>query len=183
MLNLALAVTIGWAVVSTYDTLAGPTQISTLPQPAGLAKDPAGAVTVAMFDAPALPAFDEMSDRPLFGESRSRVEVTAPTASVVRQRPMPSIELAGVVITTDVRQAFVRHGGGEMLVLRIGDQIDGWRLTDVSPGKAVFQSGARHEAVLMGSDVEDAGNTEPSGASEPVTSQAPIGTLIPVEWD
>lgn len=184
LLNLALAALIGWVAVSAIDSVSASVEPDPLPTPVAVETGATGSMIVATIEAPPLAAFDDISARPLFSETRARRAAPVPVASVPRQTPMPSIELTGVFIMSDRRQAFVRQANGQMQILRIGDQIKGWRLAEVGPGKAIFANGDREQIVLMGEDAKTGSIGRNVDVSDPGTADAsPIGTLIPNDWD
>lgn len=184
LLNLALAALIGWVAVSAFDTVSASVEPDLLPAPVAEDAGASGSMIVATIEAPPLAAFDDISARPLFSETRARREAPVRVASVPRQTPMPSVELTGVFIMSDLRQAFVRQADGQMQILRIGDQIKGWRLAEVGPGKAIFANGDREQTVLMGEDAKPGSSRRKVDVSDSGTTDAsPIGTLIPNDWD
>jgi general secretion pathway protein N len=97
-------------------------------------------------------------DRPLFSPSR-RGQVVAPVARSEPQTPQlppPSLVLSGVVMDGQGAQVVVVVGP-EKRVLRaqIGDEIDGWTVTQIEGRKVVLSLGGRFATfTLFNRDVD-----------------------------
>lgn len=81
-------------------------------------------------------------DRPLFAPSRR--PPPAPAASVVRAVeatpiPPPSVVLLGIVTEADEARAMVRtDASGKVVRARLGDEIGGWKVTQIEPRRLVL---------------------------------------------
>lgn len=81
-----------------------------------------------------------------FSQTRSDVGASAATDAGVT----PSITLVGTVVGNERPAAICRLQGADARILYVGDTLGGWRLQQVSPGRAQFidAAGARHELRL-----------------------------------
>ena len=106
-------------------------------------KNPAAVEPVPQprYSAPAIAAFSEITERPLFDETREppaepEQAVAAPTTSPLRLR------LEGVAISPDAKVAVMRDlSSNKMLHLATGDKHLGWELTELSDTVATFGRG------------------------------------------
>jgi general secretion pathway protein N len=87
-------------------------------------------------------------DRPLFAPSR-RPPPPPPSAAVVESiaaapTPPPSVVLLGIVTEANVARALVRAGAsGNVVRARLGDEIGGWRVTQIEPRRLVLSNDDR----------------------------------------
>ena len=108
--------------------------------------------TVA-FSAPALAAFSEITERPLFREDRQpppereRATVAARTLSPLR------LQLEGVAITPESSVAVVRDlSNNKMLHLATGMKHQGWELTEITDTVATFTRGQENQQITLKKD-------------------------------
>jgi hypothetical protein len=87
-------------------------------------------------------------ERPLFAPSR-RAPPPPPSAPVVRpvevaEVPPPSVVLLGIVTEGSEARAMVRTDGSDKVVrARLGDQIGGWKVTQIEPRRLVLSNDDR----------------------------------------
>ena len=102
----------------------------------------------ADFTAPAIAAFSEITERPLFNEGREPPPESAKAgvAAPVSLR----LHLEGVAITPEAKIAVVRDlRNNKMLHLTTGMEHQGWELTSVTDTVATFKRGEQsHELTL-----------------------------------
>ena len=93
---------------------------------------------------PARPPLAQLAALAPFGVSES-VATPTPNTSFV-----PPITLVGTLAGAESPAAICRIGTGTARILHLGDTLGGWRLQQVTPGRAVFVDGAsaRHELRL-----------------------------------
>jgi hypothetical protein len=110
-------------------------------------------------------------DRPLF--SPSRRPPAPPPPSVVRAPtspvpPPPNLVLFGVVMDGEGARAIVRAGADKKLVrAQIGDEIDGWKVSQIEGRKVVLSLDGRFATFKLFND--DRGESDANGgaASKP----------------
>jgi general secretion pathway protein N len=112
-------------------------------------------------------------DRPLFSPSR-RPPTPPPAPSPVVQAaeppapppPPPNLVLFGVVMDGEGARAVVRSGADKKLVrAQIGDEIDGWKVSQIEGRKVVLSLDGRFATFTLFSD--DRGKSESAGGSAP----------------
>jgi hypothetical protein len=93
---------------------------------------------------PARPPIAQLAALAPFGVLESAATPAASAALV------PAITLVGTLAGADSPAAICRLGTGTARILHVGDTLGGWRLQQVTPGRAVFVDGAlaRHELRL-----------------------------------
>lgn len=119
---------------------------------AGNTGNTANAVTPpnqARFNPPALATFSEITERPLFSESRKpapkpqTVDKAAPTTPL-------RLQLEGIAITPESRLAMVRDLiKNRVLNLALGEQHEGWELISISENVATFKRGEQIQELLL----------------------------------
>jgi len=126
--------------------------------------------------------------KPLFNIGRSPLppEPPAPPEAVADATPPPPPPT--LVGTIARRQgggvALVKYSAGETAALRVGEEVDGWRLVSVGESQAVLDQGGRRETVTLDFRNKDraiaGGGTpdSPSPASEPTSLPATPANFI-----
>jgi general secretion pathway protein N len=109
--------------------------------------DPSGAPSAATLANPLaslpLESLSATRDRPLFTPSR-RPPPPPPAAPVVRAVeatpvPPPSVVLLGIVTESNEARAMVRSDpSGKVVRARLGDEIGGWKVTQIEPRRLVL---------------------------------------------
>lgn len=90
------------------------------------------------YTAPALAAFSDILERPLFTAGRTPPAPAQPTAVAVKSTPL-SLQVEGVAITPETRIAVVRNlDNRDLLRLPEGSTFQGWVLENVNPAGARF---------------------------------------------
>ncbi|MCJ2011905.1 hypothetical protein [Methylobacterium sp. J-076] len=94
-----------------------------------------------------LPALKAARERPLFSASR-RPQKPAPAAVAQVVAPVaappptaPALRLIGIVQDPESAAGLVRRGSGPTLVLRTGDMIDGWSVSEIGPAHLTIRLG------------------------------------------
>jgi hypothetical protein len=125
-------------------------------------------------------SLDQLSstlDRPLFSPSR---RPPAPPPPPVAQAPPPpapplpppNLVLFGVVMDGEGARAVVRSGADKKLVrAQIGDEIDGWKVSQIEGRKLVLSLDGRFATFMLFSD--DRGKSESAGGPAPAASGEP----------
>jgi len=106
-------------------------------------------------------ALDKLSttlDRPLFSPSRRPPAPPPPPPPVAQAPPPPpppppNLVLFGVVMDGEGARAVVRAGaGGKLLRAQIGDDIEGWKVSQIEGRKVVLSLDGRFATFTMFSD-------------------------------
>jgi general secretion pathway protein N len=102
-------------------------------------------------------SLDQLSatlDRPLFSPTRRRpapspvTQAVAPSAP--QQQPPPTLTLFGVAMDSEQARALIRTDRDKkMLRARIGDDIDGWKISQIEGQKVVLSLGERFVTLTL----------------------------------
>jgi hypothetical protein len=100
---------------------------------------------------PGLESLDATRARPLFSPSRRPPPPPAPIAAPILPpapvpvaAPPPDIQLVGVVFGGRTHTAIVEHPADPRPInVEVGDQIDGWTVTEIRPREIVLEHGPR----------------------------------------
>jgi len=101
---------------------------------------------------PAATAFAAITARPLFNRDRKPDPLPPPP-----EAPKPAIELGdlaqfrleGLVMSSDAQLALVRKGGAQVLRLRPGDMLDGWKVEKIDSKGVSISGGDRSELLTI----------------------------------
>jgi hypothetical protein len=116
-------------------------------------------------------SLDQLSstlERPLFSPSRRPPPPPPPVAQAppppAPPPPPPNLVLFGVVMDGEGARAVVRSGADKKLVrAQIGDEIDGWKVSQIEGRKVVLSLDGRFATFKLFND--DRGKSEPGPAS------------------
>ncbi|HID44716.1 MAG TPA: hypothetical protein EYP34_03030 [Chromatiaceae bacterium] len=106
---------------------------------------------------PAQEAYQTIGERPLFFSKRRPPPpyVPAPPGKKPPPRPprkigKPRIQLSAVIIVGTEKYALIK-GGKERRSrrVRVGEEVDGWKVTSIDAGKLVLSNGSETENVLL----------------------------------
>jgi general secretion pathway protein N len=110
--------------------------------------DPSGAPSAALANPLASLPLESLSatrDRPLFSPSRRPPPPPPPPAAPVVRAveatpvPPPSVVLLGIVTEANEARAMVRSDpSGKVVPARLGDEIGGWKVTQIEPRRLVL---------------------------------------------
>lgn len=101
------------------------------------------------FTAPAIAAFSEITERPLFRDDRQPPATPQKTATAAVISPL-RLQLVGVAITPESRIALVRDlSNNKMLHLSAGMKHQGWELISVSRTVATFKRGEQSQEIML----------------------------------
>jgi len=137
-------------------------------------QDPPAAAPSNPVAAQSLDQLSTILDRPLFSPSR-RPPAPPPAPPPIVQAaeppapppPPPNLVLFGVVMDGEGARAVVRSGADKKLVrAQIGDEIDGWKVSQIEGRKVVLSLDGRFATFTLFSD--DRGKSESVGGSAPV---------------
>lgn len=109
------------------------------------------ATALAPFQAPPPTDFSEMTQRPLFSDTRRPPAVMAPS----EQRESPPLQpldasLRGVVLTGDADPvAIVTDRMGATHSVTIGDSVDAWQVVEIRTGLIVLEIDGRRETLEL----------------------------------
>ncbi|KQT47678.1 hypothetical protein ASG52_10395 [Methylobacterium sp. Leaf456] len=98
---------------------------------------------------------DGFRQRPLFAPSRRRpdqpVAYAAPPPPPIETpaSPPPELRLVGIVAGVDRAVALVSRQEGASLSLRVGDQVDAWRVDRIAPDRVVLREGEREQTYRL----------------------------------
>ena len=96
--------------------------------------------------------YDAITARPLFSPTRRPIEATAELVAVpepVEALPtpemseQPNVGLGGVLGSIDERKALILFEDSPARWLRLGDDVDGWKITDISDKTITLSSDTR----------------------------------------
>lgn len=101
---------------------------------------------------PALAAFDVLTARPLFNRDRKPDPLPPPP-----EAPKPAIVLGdiaqfrveGLVVSGDSQIALVRKGGAQLLRLKPGDTLEGWKIDKIDLKGIAISGGDRSELLAI----------------------------------
>ena len=137
-------------------------------------QDPPAAAPSNPVAAQSLDQLSTILDRPLFSPSR-RPPAPPPAPPPIVQAaeppapppPPPNLVLFGVVMDGEGARAVVRSGADKKLVrAQIGDEIDGWKVSQIEGRKVVLSLDGRFATFTLFSD--DRGKSESGGGSATV---------------
>ena len=115
-------------------------------------------------------------DRPLFSPSRRppprpeapRVEIVAAIPAPAPRQP-PSVVLLGTVTDADGTWALVRAGGAEKIThARLGDEISGWRVSEIEARRLVLSSDDRSVSFALFAHMGGANDSGPRNPADSV---------------
>lgn len=92
--------------------------------------------------------------RPLFAPSRRRPDrpvayAAPPLPAEAPESPPPDLRLVGIVAGVDRAVALVSRQEGASLSLRVGDQVDAWRVDRIAPDRVVLREGEREQTYRL----------------------------------
>ena len=113
---------------------------------------------------PPLSQFAEVTERPLFQQSRRGSAEADGGGSAA----FTDLTLAGVIVTPDTRQALIAHGEpAEVVYRREGQSVDGWMVTSIKSERVVVQNGPEsHELRLIKPSDEKNPSDQPDGYAD-----------------
>jgi hypothetical protein len=116
-----------------------------------------GLVAEAELAMPPLESFRATVERPLFVATRSPARAIVETGGDLI---LGRYRLTGVVIARDRTTVLVRPAtGGKVIRLEQGQELDGWKVTTISPDHIVLAAGGREQRIPLGGAPR---NPEPS---------------------
>jgi general secretion pathway protein N len=120
----------------------------------------------AGFSLPALRSFATVSDHPLFSPDRR------PARSADNSGAWSSFTLAGIIITSQSREALVAHGKPPTIAHVVeGQTIDGWTVSAIYPDHVVFTDPlTEHELRLIDKTVA----SPPASTAPPAQRRPPF---------
>ncbi|WP_342149034.1 hypothetical protein [Methylorubrum sp. SB2] len=97
---------------------------------------------------------DGFRQRPLFAPSRRRPDQPVAYAAPLPlpempASPPPELRLVGIVAGVDRAVALVSRQEGASLSLRVGDQVDAWRVDRIAPDRVVLREGEREQTYRL----------------------------------
>jgi hypothetical protein len=109
-------------------------------------------------------------DRPLFSPTRRPVPPPPPPVArvpeVVPPPPPPNVTVVGIVLDGDGARAIVRSGMGKKFErVTIGDDIGGWKVSQIEGRRLVLSLGERLATFTLFSD--ERGKQSPDGSDSP----------------
>jgi hypothetical protein len=111
-------------------------------------------------------------DRPLFSPTRRPVPPPPPPVvhapEVVPPPPPPNVTVVGIVLDGDGARAIVRSGMGKKSErVQIGDDIGGWKVSQIEGRRLVLSLGERLATFTLFSD--ERGKQSPDGSDSPAS--------------
>lgn len=114
-------------------------------------------MTFAAIDAPSVSTFDEILPRAIFHQSRS---FYVPPPPEIAQAPPPAYRLAGSMTIAGKQSAVLLNSQtGSRLRVSAGDQVEGWTVAAIVPGKVTLQFGERVADITPGVRAQGGGVT------------------------
>ncbi len=114
---------------------------------------------------PPIAGFAEISDRPLFSETRRPPTATTEAATPVRLAP-PPFQLMGLALAGETRRALIETPKLGTVLARIGEEIGGWEVVAIETSRIVL-SKAGHSVVLHLDDQTITGGAPIAGTAAP----------------
>ena len=103
---------------------------------------------------PPLPTYAAILDAPLFAPDRRPGETqVGPSAGAV---PLAGYAALGAATSRTGATAVVSAPGGKVETLKIGDDMDGWRLVALSRTRLTFESKGGRQDLIVGAPAETA---------------------------
>jgi hypothetical protein len=137
---LGLALAVEWTVLARHRSEnLQPPPAKTAPAQESDAEDEAD------FELPALDEYEQMTERPLFMESRRPGAVATETAAPPPPPTPMNLKLMGIVWTPEGRTALMADAKGKYKRLKAQDTLDGWTLIDLGTDKVTMQQGEKRE--------------------------------------
>lgn len=163
LVNAGLLTTLGWRLVEGSER-------ERLLQTEARAPD----VTFDAIDVPAVASIDSIQARAIFHQSRNFY--VAPPPAVAEQQP-PDYRLAGFMTVAGKQSATLIHSqSGARVRVGRGDEVEGWIVAAIQPGKVILQSGARLTEIASGSRSKGGGVTITGAqAAKNVAAPANVG--------
>ena len=113
------------------------------------AKPAINTVERSAYRAPALAAFSEITERPLFTEGREPPAEPVKAAVTAKQSPL-RLHLEGVAISPEAKIAVVRDlSTNKILHLATGTKHQGWELVAVTDTVAIFERNGQKEQLTL----------------------------------
>lgn len=153
--TLLLTALTGGLGYAAYEAQQMPIDTSPIAMAAASASEPGKSAGAPLAESPAAPpAFAQTVARPLFNPARRPIVAQKP--KVVEAPPPPPVqplkaELVGLAATT-------ANGGRALLKtasdrpaawLSVGEEVGGWRLSEIRPDRVVFQSGEQKQELHL----------------------------------
>lgn len=112
--------------------------------------EPAPSLSRADLDQPPLTAYAVITGRPLFNEGRKKDQAPVAVSAEGALPALSTYRLAGIVVSSQTRLALVEKiGSKQMVMLKIGDTLDGRRVDDVEDGAVIFATGGQTETLTI----------------------------------
>lgn len=109
------------------------------------AASPVSTAAAPRFAMPPLRDYAEVAARPLFSETRRPVAPDTPRGPVAAPA---SFTLIGIVVSERDRHALIEHGQPPRIDrVAEGQQLDGWTIDRILPGKVLVRSGSTQEEI------------------------------------
>jgi hypothetical protein len=111
-------------------------------------------------------------DRPLFSPTRRPVPPPPPPVvrapEVIPPPPPPNVTVVGIVLGSDEARAIIRSGMGRKFErVTIGDDIGGWKVSQIEGRRLVLSLGERLATFTLFSD--ERGKQSPDGSDSPAS--------------
>jgi general secretion pathway protein N len=137
-------------------------------------EDRAGGTLANPLQAQSLDRLSATRDRPLFSPTRRPVPPPPPPVArapeVVPPPPPPNVTVVGIVLDGDGARAIVRSGmGTKSERVQIGDDIGGWKVSQIEGRRLVLSLGERLATFTLFSDAR--GKKSPDGSDSPEPSK------------
>lgn len=95
-------------------------------------------------------SFQQITERPLFMESRKPGAIEADTAPIEQKPPTPlTLKLKGIVSTQGKKVALLQDAKGKYAKLKIRDKFENWQLMEISEDRVVLRQYERVETLIL----------------------------------
>jgi hypothetical protein len=113
-------------------------------------KDPSAGIPGNPLQAQPLAALSATRDRPLFSpDRRPPAPPPAPVAAAPPPAPAPDVTLLGVVVDRERARAIVRSGSAKIERVQIGDDIGGWKVSQIEGRRLLLALDGREAAFTL----------------------------------
>lgn len=122
------------------------------------------------YSPPSEASFGELEQRPIFSSSRKVFETDSaigPAGSAVTP-PLQNATLIGVIREGKTQLALIRIQGAPFAAsVAVGEEIQGWRVTEVTADRAILQAGTSQTVLTLGGPRAP---SSPQGATPPANA-------------
>lgn len=143
-LGLGVVVTVEWLVLEH-----GREAMLDLPPAKPTRAPDAEAGEAGDFELPGLDDYEQMTERPLFMESRRPGAEGGPPPAPPPVRTPMTLKLMGIAATPDGKKVLIVDAKGKYHRVKTLDILDNWTLVDIGEDKVVMQQGEERQDLML----------------------------------